>query len=76
MADTSLKSWVNQNQSLLALSSDTVADDIQSALESLRNAELSLENRNKQLDDYTITSPISGTIVDKNYRSRRNRWEK
>jgi HlyD family secretion protein len=61
--------WVNKNQRLLALSSDTLEDDIQSASESLRNAQLSLENRSKQLDDYTITSPISGTIVDKNYKA-------
>ena len=61
--------WVNKNQRLLALASDTLEDDIQSASESLRNAQLSLENRSKQLDDYTITSPISGTIVDKNYKA-------
>jgi len=61
--------WANKNQRLLALSSDTLVDDIQSASEALRNAQLSLENRNKQLDDYTITSPISGTIVDKNYKT-------
>ena len=59
--------WVDKNQVIVVLSSDTLADEIQSASESLRNAELSLESQYDQLDDYTITSPISGTIIDKNY---------
>ena len=51
------------------LSSDTLADEIQSASESLRSAQLSLESQYEQLADYTITSPISGTIIDKNYKA-------
>ena len=61
--------WVNKNQVLLTLSSDTLSDEIQSASESVRNAQLSLESQQDQLDDYTITSPISGTIIDKNYKA-------
>ena len=61
--------WVDKNQVIVVLSSDTLADEIQSASESLRNAELSLESQYDQLDDYTITSPISGTIIDKNYKA-------
>ena len=48
---------------------DTLADEIQSASESLRSAQLSLESQYEQLADYTITSPISGTIIDKNYNA-------
>ena len=60
---------VDKDQLLLVLSSDTLADEIQSASESLRSAQLSLESQYGQLDDYTITSPISGTIIDKNYKA-------
>jgi len=61
--------WVDKDQLLLVLSSDTLADEIQSASESLRSAQLSLESQYDQLADYTITSPISGTIIDKNYKA-------
>ncbi len=61
--------WVDKDDVILTLSSDTVDDNIQSASESLRNAELSLESRYDQLDNYTITSPIQGTIIDKNYKA-------
>ena len=60
-------STVSENQTLMVLTSDEVEDSIQSASDSLRNAELSLENQYDQLDNYTITAPISGTVVDKYY---------
>ena len=60
---------VSKGQTLVVLTSDTVSDSVQSASESLRNAEISLENRYDQLDDYTITAPIKGTIIDKNYNA-------
>ncbi len=60
---------VTKGQVLAVLTSDDVSDSVQSASESLRNAEINLENRYDQLDDYTITSPIKGTIIDKNYNA-------
>ena len=60
---------VSSGQTLIVLSSDDLDDSLQSASESLRNAEISLENQYENLDDYTITSPIKGTIVDKNYNA-------
>ena len=65
-------SWVDKDGAVLTLSSDTLEDEIQSASESLRNAQLSLENRYDQLEDYTVTSPIQGTIIDKNYNAGEN----
>mgnify|MGYP005785820265 FL=1 len=60
---------VSNGQILIVLTSDDLDDSLQSASESLRNAEISLENQYENLDDYTITSPIKGTIVDKNYNA-------
>ena len=54
---------------LLTLTSDSLEDSLQSAAGSLRNAQLSLESRYSQLDNYTITSPIRGTVIDKNYKA-------
>ena len=60
---------VSSGQTLIVLTSDDLDDSLQSASESLRNVEISLENQYENLDDYTITSPIKGTIVDKNYNA-------
>lgn len=65
-------SWVDEDAAVLSLSSDSLEDEIQSASESLRNAQLSLENRYDQLENYTVTSPIQGTIIDKNYNAGEN----
>ena len=61
--------WVNQNQTILTLSSDTMEEQVQSASESLRNAQISYDKQTEQLEDYTITSPITGTVVDKYYNA-------
>lgn len=62
-------SWVNKGDVILTLTSDSLDDNVQSAADSLRNAELSLESRYDQLDNYTVTSPIRGTVIDKNYKA-------
>ena len=60
---------VEKNALVFVLQSDTLDEEIQAAKESLRKAEISLQNTYNQLDKYTIKSPISGTIVDKNYKA-------
>ena len=60
---------VSKNQTLVTLGGDDLDTQIQSAADNLRNAELSMENTQKQLDNYTITSPISGTVIDKQYKA-------
>ena len=60
---------VSKGQTLLQLTSEELSDQVQSAEESLRNAQISYENQTEQLDDYTVTAPITGTIVDKNYNA-------
>lgn len=47
------------------LSSDTAQSNLDSAKLSLENAELSLQNVKDQMDNYNITSPIAGTVVEK-----------
>ena len=62
-------SRVSRNQALLHIDSDTVTDQVDSAYRTLRDAEIALENQNDTLEEYTITSPISGTVVDKAYKA-------
>lgn len=59
---------VTAGQTILLLSSDTLDDEILNSADSLRDAQLSLQNQYDKLDNYTITAPIDGTIVDKYYK--------
>lgn len=60
---------VQNGSTLVQLSSDTIDDTIQSQSDAMRQAEISLENAKEALENYTITSPISGTIVEKAYKA-------
>ena len=62
-------SRVVDGSKLVHIDSDTVEDNLKSSELSLRSAELSRENAQDKLDDYTITAPISGTVVMKNVKA-------
>ena len=62
-------SRVSRDQILVTLGGDSLENSIQSARDNLRNAELSMDSTQNQLDSYTITSPIAGTVVDKQYKA-------
>ena len=51
---------------MLQISGEDLTEAIQSAAESLRSAELNMDNLQEAMNNYTITSPISGTIIEKN----------
>ena len=61
-------SQISEDQALLVLVGENLDETIQNAAESLRSAELSRENAQEQFNNYTITSPISGTIIEKKYK--------
>ena len=56
---------VAKNDILIELSGDDLTESIQSASEALRSAEISLQNLQDTMANYTVTSPISGTIIEK-----------
>ena len=58
-------SAVNKDDIILTLSGEELTEAIQSASETLRGAELSMESTQDAMNNYTITSPISGTIIEK-----------
>ena len=59
---------VSADTALIQLSGDNLTKQVQNASDSLRSAELSVEDTQKQVDDYTITAPISGTIISKDVK--------
>ena len=56
---------VAKDDIILGLSGDDLTESIQSASESLRSAEISMQNLQDTMNNYTITAPISGTIIEK-----------
>ena len=63
---------VNAGDTIMILTSDTLADEIQNAADSLHDAKLSLQSQYDSLDNYTITAPIDGTIIEKYYKEGEN----
>lgn len=60
---------VSKDQALVTLGGDALENSVQSARDNLRSAELSMDSTRNQLDNYTVTSPIRGTVVDKQYKA-------
>lgn len=60
---------VTNGQIIARLKSDSLSNSQKENSLSLRDSQLSLESNRKQLEDYRITSPISGTIITKNSKA-------
>ena len=56
---------VDKDEIILQLSGEDLTETIQSASETLRGAELSMQSTQDAMNNYTITSPIKGTIIEK-----------
>ena len=66
-------SYVEKNSDLFRVTAKTAEeylkefkDAVESADDNLENAENKLSNTQDNVDDYTITAPISGTVITKN----------
>ena len=59
-------SQVSVGSVIATLSSSLVEQQVESSRLSLQQSQLSYENTVQQLDDYTITAPIDGTVITKN----------
>lgn len=57
--------WINKNDVVLVLDSETLRDQKKSTEISYREAELARERTLESLDDYTIKAPIEGTVIKK-----------
>ena len=68
-------SYVEKNSDLFQVTAKTAEeylkefkDAVESADDNLENAENKLSNTQDNVDDYTITAPISGTVITKNVK--------
>lgn len=60
---------VTDGQVLCTLSASAVESQVENARLNLESAQLALQSNLDALDSYTVTSPISGTVVEKNYKA-------
>ena len=57
--------YVSKNQAIASLSSEDLDNTLQKSKLEYDDAKLSLQSQQNKLDDYTITAPISGTVLTK-----------
>lgn len=67
--NTSVGSRVSAGQVLVNLGGSSAETSLENASLSLQNAQLSLQNAQDALENYTITAPISGTVIEKNFKA-------
>ena len=60
---------VYEGSTILVIESDSVKDSMKNANRTLREAQISLDKTYEQLEDYTITAKIDGTIIEKNIKA-------
>ena len=63
---------VTSGQKLCTITGNSVDNQITNAKNNLSNARDSVENVQNRLDDYKITSPITGTVVEKTVKAGDN----
>jgi HlyD family secretion protein len=61
--------YVDSGALLAVLSSDSASDSLRDSAMALREAELTWENATKQMENYSLTSPISGSIISKSVKA-------
>lgn len=64
--------YVHKGDTYLVLKDLTVGDSVKSAELSIESAQNQLSSAKKRLDDYSITAPISGTVITKNAKEGDN----
>ena len=62
-------STVKQGETLCTVESTSARDQVQNARLNLQNAELAASMASDSLDDYNITSQITGTVIEKNFKA-------
>lgn len=61
--------YLSAGDAIVRLVNDSADDDLRSSQLSLRESQLSYESSQEQLDEYSITAPISGTVVEKSVKA-------
>ena len=61
--------YLNRGSEIVRLSSDSAGNSLKNSELSLRESQLSYESTQEQLDEYGITAPISGSVIQKNVKA-------
>ncbi len=64
--------YIEKGATYLVLKDGSVGDGVGSSKLSLESAKNQLESAKKSLDDYSVTAPISGTVITKNAKEGDN----
>ena len=62
-------SAVGAGANVIQLASDSLTRQVETASDNLLSAELSVDDAENTMDNYTITAPISGTVIQKNVQA-------
>lgn len=62
-------SKVSSGDTLVTLGGSAAQSGLENAAIAVENAKLSLQRAQDALDNYTITAPISGTVIEKNFKA-------
>ena len=58
--------YVTSGQTIITIGNDTLDEQVNQSLIALKDAQLSLQNAQDQLDNYNLKAPISGKVILKN----------
>jgi HlyD family secretion protein len=61
--------YLSRGDAIVQLTNDSAGDQLKTSELSLRESELSYESSQDQLDEYSITAPISGTVIEKDVKA-------
>jgi HlyD family secretion protein len=61
--------YLSKGDAIVKMTNDSADDTLKNSELSLRESELSFESSQDQLDEYTITAPIAGTVIEKDVKA-------
>ncbi len=61
--------YVKKGEAIARISSDTITNSIKNSKNNYDSAKLNMQDAEKKLEDYNLTSPISGTVITKNAKA-------
>lgn len=64
--------YIEKGDTYLVLEDSSVGDNVENSKLNVKSAENQLSSAKKNLDDYTLTAPISGTVITKNAKEGDN----
>lgn len=65
----SVGEYLSKGDAILKMTNDSADDTLKTSALSLRESQLSYESSQDQLDEYTITAPIAGTVIEKDVKA-------